>query len=192
MTSADQTPAPNANRLRVAGLRQSGETPFAIEPDAAARDAVAQVLDIPGVRKLRFTGKITPRGREGWQLDGQLGATVVQSCIVTLEPVTTRIDTDVLRRFVPAHFLEDPEAGSETEMPEDESLDPLGETIDLEAVMIEELSLALPPYPRKDGAALEDAQFAADGVTPMTDEDVKPFAGLAALKEKMDKGGDAS
>ncbi|WP_040604376.1 YceD family protein [Sagittula stellata] len=173
-------------RLRVTELRQSGETPFLMEPDATARAELATALGIVAVRKLRFEGTLAPRGKDGWQLEAKLGATVVQSCIVTLDPVTTRIDTTVLRRFVPARWLEDPEAGSETEVPEDDSLEPLGEVIDLASVMEEELALALPPYPRKEGVELGAAQFAEPGVTPITDEDVRPFAGLADLKKKMD------
>ncbi|AUC55315.1 hypothetical protein CDO87_20055 [Sagittula sp. P11] len=186
-------PAPrrptDRTRLRVTELRQSGESPFLLEPDAEARADLATSLGIQAVRKLRFEGVLTPRGKEGWQLEAKLGATVVQSCIVTLDPVTTRIDTTVLRRFVPARWLEEPEAGSETEVPEDDSLEPLGEVIDLSSVMQEELALALPPYPRKEGVELGEAQFAEPGVTPITDDDVRPFAGLADLKKKMDDAG---
>ncbi|MEQ5871852.1 DUF177 domain-containing protein [Sagittula sp. NFXS13] len=185
--SEPSSSAPQA-RLRVASLRQTGETPFSLEPKASARDDLARALGIEGIRKLRFTGTVSPRGRDSWELKGKLGATVVQACIVTLDPVNTRLDVDVERRYMPGHRFESPDAGTEIEMPEDDSLEPLGEVIDLEALMAEELTLSLPPYPRKDGVGLESAQFAEDGVAPMTDEDVKPFAGLAALKEKMDKG----
>jgi uncharacterized metal-binding protein YceD (DUF177 family) len=186
MTAKDaQTP----HRLRVASLRQTGETPFLIEPDAQTRADLAVSLGAEALRKLRFEGELSPRGKEGWDLTARLGVTAVQPCIVTLEPVTTRIDTEVVRRFVPAHLLDAIDAGSEMEMPEDDTVEPLGDVIDLDAIMNESIALALPAYPRKDGAALEDAQFAEDGVTPMTDEDVKPFAGLAALREKM-QGGD--
>ncbi|MBP0482965.1 YceD family protein [Sagittula salina] len=182
-------PRPTAEtRLRVSALRQSGETPFLLEPDAQARADLAAGLDIEAVKKLRFEGRIVPRGRNAWELTAKLGATVVQSCIVTLEPVTTRIDAPIIRRYVPASQLAEPEEGSEIEVPEDDSLEPLGEVIDLQTLMHEELALALPAYPRKEGVALDDAQFAADGVAPMTDDDVRPFAGLAALKEKMEKG----
>lgn len=180
---------PTANpRLRVAEMRQTGETPFLLEPNAAARADLAAGLDIEGVKKLRFEGRLSPRGRSGWDLDGKLGATVVQLCIVTLEPVTTRIDLPVSRRYVPAHTFDMPAEGSETEIPEDDTLEPLGEVIDLESLMHEELALALPAYPRKAGVELEDAQFAADGVAPMSDADARPFAGLAALRQKMEKG----
>jgi uncharacterized metal-binding protein YceD (DUF177 family) len=52
-------------------------------------------------------------------------------------------------------------------------------------VLTEALSLALPDFPRADGAELGSQVYAADGVAPMTDEDAKPFAGLASLKAKL-------
>lgn len=188
-SSSDRRPL-TTPRLRVSALRQSGPTPFHLEPDAAARAAIAEELEAEAIRKLRFAGELQPRGKAGWRLVGELGATVVQPCIVTLEPVTTRIDTPVERVFVPAARMEEPEPGSEIEMPEDDSVEPLGDEIDLDSVMIEALSLAMPTYPRQEGIETVEARYAEDGVTPMTDEDTKPFAGLAGLREKMqDNGG---
>lgn len=177
-------------RLRVADLRQTGDTAVALAPDAPARDGLAATLGIEALRKLRFEGRLSPRGKHGWELQARLGATAVQTCVVTLAPVTTRIDTTVVRRFVPAAQLGAPDPGSETEMPEDDTVEPLGEVIDLDAIMTEALALALPAYPRKDDAAPVEARFAEDGVTPMSDEEARPFAGLAALREKMQDGGE--
>ncbi|CUH77252.1 YceD family protein [Tropicibacter naphthalenivorans] len=183
-------PSQDDTILRVSSLRQTSDTRFKLEPDAAARAALAQDVGADAVRKIRFDGVLTPRGRAGFTLTAKLGATVVQPCIVTLEPVTTRIDTEVIRHFVPEERMDRYDEGSETEMSEeDEQTDVLGEVIDLSEVMAEALSLAMPTYPRKDGAELEGAQFAAEGIAPMQDEDTKPFAGLAALREKMQKDG---
>ncbi|WP_136441686.1 YceD family protein [Pacificoceanicola onchidii] len=177
-------------RLRVSDLRQRRETPFLLEPDATGRAAAAEAAGADSLRKLRFEGALAPRGKSGWELKARLGATAVQPCVVTLEPVTTRVDTDVLRRFLPEDQMDaPPESGSETEMPEDDSLEPLGEVIDLEAVMVEALSLALPAYPRKDGADLGEAVYAEDGAEPLKDADLKPFAGLAALRSKLQENG---
>ncbi|MFW2543977.1 YceD family protein [Primorskyibacter sp. 2E107] len=173
-------------RLRVSELRQRRETPFLLEPGADTRAAIAGTIGAEAVKKLRFEGTLAPRGKYGWELRATLGATAVQPCIVTLEPVTTRIDTEVLRRFVPEdQMAATVEAGEETEMPEDDSLEPLGDVIDLDAVMTEALSLALPSYPRKDDADLGEAVFTEDGTEPLKDADLKPFAGLAALRDKM-------
>jgi uncharacterized metal-binding protein YceD (DUF177 family) len=181
---------PTATKFAVSELRNTGATQFLLEPNAEARQALARELAIESVKKLRFVGEITPKGKKGWKVLGKLGATVVQSCIVTLEPVSTRIDTEVLRHFVPECELEEIESGSETEVPEDDSTEVLEDVINLENVMAEALSLALPTYPRKEGADLGSAQFSEDGVAPMQDEELKPFAGLAGLREKMLKDGE--
>jgi uncharacterized metal-binding protein YceD (DUF177 family) len=154
----------------------------ALEPDAEAREAAAAELGLLALRKLRLTGELVPEGREDWRLDARLGATVVQPCVVTLAPVTTRIDVDITRHYS-ADFVE-PEA-DEAEMPEDDTTEPLPERLDLSAVMLEALALALPDYPRAEGAELAERQFAGPGVAPMTDEDAKPLAGLAALRDRL-------
>jgi len=174
-------------RLRVADLSTAAPTGFDIVPDADWRAALAGELGILGVRKLRFAGQIAPAGSADWQLTGTLGATVVQACVVTLDPVSTRLDEAVARTYL-AQMPELPVA-AEVEMPEDDSFDALGEHIDLGAVLAEALALALPLYPRAEGADLAQAQFAGPGVTPMTDEDARPFAGLKDLRDKLDKKG---
>ena len=70
-------------------------------------------------------------------------------------------------------------------MPQDDTLDVLPETLDLTALMTEALALALPDYPRKDGADLGAATYAEDGIAPMTDEEVRPFAALKGLRDKL-------
>lgn len=176
--------------LRVAALPSGRGLEFDITLDDAQRAEIAAALDLRALRKLAFRGALTPLGRRDWQLRATLGATAVQACIVTLEPVTTRIDTLVERRFLAdMPVTPDVEEGSETEMPEDDQSEPLGDTIDLGAVLTEALALALPDYPRSETADFDAAQFAPPGATPIRDADLKPFAGLAALRDKLDKDG---
>lgn len=172
------------SQLRLADLATRRATAFTLEPSADERRAVAEALGITGVKKLRFAGQLEPVGRHDWRLQADLGATVVQDCVVTLDPVSTRIDETVTRSYLAD--LPEPEAG-ETEMPEDDTADPLPAVIDLVEVMIEALALALPLYPRAPGADLGDAVFAEPGIAPMTDEDAKPFAGLGSLRDAMNK-----
>lgn len=175
---------PVTSVFRVADLPQNRPTSFDIEPDAATLQGLADELQLSALRKLRFTGEIRAHGKTDWQLDGQLGATVVQPCVVTLDPVTTRIDTDVRRLY--SAELSDPE-GPEAEMPEDETVERLGSVIDAAAVMVEALALAVPLYPRKDGVALPEAVFTAPGKAALRDEDLRPFSALAALRDQMKK-----
>ncbi len=172
-------------RIRVADLPAGRALPFSLVPDPVTLGALAAELRLNALRKVRFEGRLEPVGRGDWRLVAELGATMVQPCVVTLMPVTTRVEEAVER-----HYLADPppvQAG-EAEMPEDEAAEALPEAIDLEAVLAEALALAVPAYPRAEGAALEETRFAEPGVAPMSDEEAKPFAGLAALKDKL--GGD--
>lgn len=179
--------APSPHRLRFADLATRKPTTFEITVDAAGRSALAASLDVDEIRKVRFTGEVAPQGGRDWHLRGTLGATVVQPCVVTLDPVVTRIDEEVSRTYV-AEF-EEPEA-AEVEMPEDDTVEPIPQVLDLEAVMAEALSLAIPAFPRAEGVELGQTVYTEDGVAPMTDEDAKPFAGLSALKAQLENKDD--
>lgn len=173
-------------RVRVADLKPNDGISFDFSPDDAARETLAESLALIELRKLRLHGTLRPIGKSDWALDATLGATVVQSCVVTLAPVVTRIDDPVERLFLAKmpDMAEDPEV----EMDHDTSTEPLGEWIDLGAIAAEALLLALPLYPRAEGAVLPESQFSPPGVSPLTDEDMKPFAGLSALRDKLAKG----
>jgi len=174
--------------IRITDLR--GDRPFEVSltPDSAARTAIAAELGLPALRKLRLQGQLSPLGKSDWRLTAELGATVVQDCVVTLAPVTTRIDEPVTRTYLAD--LPEPGEDEEIEIPEDDSVEPLPQSIDLGAVMIEALTLALPPYPHAEGARPLNQNFAQPGVTPLSDEQAKPFAGLAGLKQKLEKDGE--
>ncbi|MEM1352856.1 MAG: DUF177 domain-containing protein, partial [Pseudomonadota bacterium] len=136
---SQSSPSPSA--LRVSELSQSNPTPFALRPDAKARKSLAAELDILGLRKLSFEGTVEPTGDADWQLRGYLGATVVQPCAVTLDPVITRIDTPVTRVFL---FDYEEDTAPESEMPEDDTTERLASWIDLHAILREALILNLP------------------------------------------------
>jgi uncharacterized metal-binding protein YceD (DUF177 family) len=178
---------PSETALRVAELSQNAANVFALRPAAPQLAMIAQELELSGLRKLSFEGTIKAVGDSDWMMEGKLGATVVQPCVVTLEPVMTRIDTTMRRQYI-ASFT-DPEE-PEAEMPEDENVEPLGQWIDPAVVMIEELALAVPDYPRKDDATLGSMVYTKPGEAPMTDEDARPFAGLADFKQKLENDGD--
>ena len=167
--------------LRTKDITRSQD--FSLAPDAAARAALAEELGILGIRKLTFDGRIAPEGAEDLRLTARLGATVVQPCVVTLAPVTTRIDEDVTRHYL-AEMPDAPD-GDEVEIPEDDTAEPLPREIDLAQVMAEALALALPPWPRAEGVDPVEISVTEPGQSAMTDEDAKPFAALRSLRDKL-------
>lgn len=168
----------------LAKLRGQGVHRFDVVPQAGQLKQIQDMLDLLDLRKMRGAAELMPMGRRDWHLKMSWGATVTQPCVVSSEPVTTRLNQQDTRSYL-ANF-EVPQ-DEEAEMPEDETTEALPEKLDLLAVLTEMITLALPEYPRADAAQLEQTAFAAPGVTPMTDDDAKPFAGLAALRDQMTK-----
>lgn len=180
---------PSSHALRVADLSQTRPTRFDLTPDKDDLSAIAAELGLLDLRKLRFKGQIIAEGKRDWRLEAELGATVVQPCVVTLTPVTTRLDESVVRRFL-AQMPDMRGDDDEIEMAEDDSIESLGSVIDPSAVMIEALSLALPLYPKAENAEMGSATYTEPGKEALRDEDLKPFAGLAALRDQMAKKDD--
>ena len=174
-----------AHPLRAASLSSRKPTRFALAPGGAVRAGIAPGLDLLSLPALTFKGEVRPTGARDFVLEARLEATVVQACGLTLAPVKTRIAEDVTRRYV-ADWV-DP-TGDEAEMPADDTSEPMPEMIDAAAVALEALALALPQYPRAPGAAFAPVAAAPEGVAPLQDGDLKPFAGLAALRARL--GGD--
>ncbi len=144
---------------------------------------VAKLLDLLFLSKFRIRGTLSPSGDEGWRFDGTMGATVTQPCVVTLAPVKTRIDVTVARHYLPSSPESEALAEIEIDAEALDEVDPLPEVLDIGLLAIEELALAIPAYPHAEG--VEDTALVMR--TDEGDEEPprKPFAGLAALREKM-------
>jgi uncharacterized metal-binding protein YceD (DUF177 family) len=174
------TPRPTS--FRTGGISPRKPTRFSYRPGAEERSVLAAELGLLALHGLDLTGEITPSGRDELVLTAKLTAKADQACVVTLAPVRSEISDLVRRRYVAG--LEDP-AGDEAEMPEDDTVEPMPETISLIEIAAEALALALPLYPRAKGAELGETFHAARGVDPLKDSDLKPFSGLAGLADRL-------
>ncbi len=152
-----------------------------IDSTVDERSAVAGRLQEPMVRELRcdfvlYRQEGTKRAGE-ITAEGRLRASVQRECVVSLELFVEEIDESFIVRFVPE--------GSETEEDDPESPDEIpyaDAVIDLGEAAVEQLALALDPYPRKPGAALP---------VELLDEPTGPFAALARLARKAAPDGEA-
>jgi uncharacterized metal-binding protein YceD (DUF177 family) len=182
----DQTQRPS--RFRTGGLSPRKPTRFSYRPDAQERKALAEELGLLSLHALDLTGEIRPAGRDELVLEAQLVARADQPCSVTLVPVPAAVDEPVRRRYVAG--LEMPD-GDDVEMPEDDTLEPMPDTIDLAEIAAEALALALPLYPRAPGAEFTQALHAAKGVTPLSDAELKPFSALQGLAQQLKAKGNS-
>ncbi len=176
---SDTAPKP----VRFDKLPHGQDFTFTITPDADTRQDIAARLDLLGLRKVRFEGKIAPLGKTDWQLSAIIGATVVQPSVVSLEPVSTRIDDPVTRIYrKDVAVIQDEEA----EMPEDDTVEAIPVELNLMEVLEEALALSLPLYPRSEDEQEFEATYTPPGVEPIQEADIKPFAGLADLKKRLE------
>lgn len=184
-----------ARVVEIAQLRGVASFAFDLSPTPEEAAALARLLGAQGVRKLRFHGRLVPADRADWRLEAELGVTVTQTCVVTLEPVVTRVDTPVRRLFTPdfapdfAGALAGDPGEIELDPEADDEIEPLGPRIDLGLVATEALALALPAYPRREGAELGPlAESAPAGAAPLDAGAARPFSALAALRAKLGEG----
>lgn len=183
-TIKTQNPTPEFSRiLKVSSLNSTVNYEFEEIPSEDETTEMAALFDVISIRKMRFTGTISPFEDAGWLLEGKLGATISQNCVVTLVRIRTRLDLDVRRIFTP---MAEPDRNEITlDATHNDELEPLGREIDLGLLAMEALVLAIPEYPRVEGAELPESRFSPPDASDIEEEDPKAFAGLAALKEKL-------
>lgn len=143
--------------------------------DAKTKDAVAKAASLAALPRLEAGFDLTRLGTEGLKVTGRVSATVVQNCVVTLEPVESEIDEPIDLLFMPEGHVAADAAGLQA-VDAEEPPEPLRNGVaDLGAVAAEFLILGLNPYPRKPGAVFDAA--------PAGDPSSHPFAVLEALKK---------
>ena len=168
--------------IKLSRLNRATPIEFEIALKKGEMDNLSKSLDILSARKVRLIGQLRPIGSDDWELSADLGATVVQTCVVTLNPVTTRLDFHVFRHFLSGAAQE---TSSEVEMNPDVSLEPLPDELDFLALISEELALALPPYPRLEGAELDEFVVTEPGADALTADKIRPFSGLKSLRDRL-------
>lgn len=166
---------------RLLPVRKVGEAGLAhdIEASGEERSRLASFLGVLSVETLKVGFRIQRWRARGLRLEGLLQARVVQSCVVTLEPVQSAVETRFERRFLPTEMIAPDGEGEEVFVDPDgeDPPEPLTHEIDLGAIAVEELALGLDPYPRKPGSV-----FAPEGSTAGDKPAPSPFAALARLK----------
>lgn len=185
------TPTSEFSRRLVIEARPGDAIPVDVRADAAERRALAERFGLLAVHSLRGHGRVE-RGSEPGELvlRGWLEADVVQACVISLEPVPARLRQPVERRYRPieaggAEWQHPEPHGVEVLADDEEEVEPLiGGAIDLGEAFAEELGLALDPYPRAAGAALDAGPLPPHVSVGSEHGASTPFAALRQLQEK--------
>lgn len=175
--------APFSRALDLSAVPASG-LERSIAADSAELAALARAYDIPEVRALAADLTLSREAGGVIRVKGRVTADIVQTCVVSLVPVEQSIDEAVDVRLVEAGSRRAEtlaRTGAEAMMVDPGEPDPPdllpGPTIDLGAIAVEHLLLAVDPYPRAPGAELP-----AEAADPSPGSSDSPFAALARLR----------
>lgn len=154
-----------------------------LSPTPAERAAISTWLGTESVESLTANIRISRKGENRYSYAAHFEADVVQACVVTLEPVRAHLSGDYQRLFqiVPRSSAKRKKIvgdapGVEISVADEDGPELLDSPIvDLAAPLLEELSLALDPYPRAPGVIFEPPEEPAEPVD-------NPFAVLERLK----------
>ena len=133
--------------------------------------ATVRLRRLDGGRMVRVTGSLT--------------AAVVQTCVVSLDPVPASVAEDFSALFVPAEHMPDPEAELvfDAQSLDDDLPEPMtAGIIDIGELTAQHLSLALDPYPRHPDAAFPGYDDDLDDTEAPAAK--TPFEALARLKRQ--------
>ncbi len=143
-----------------------------IEASPREREALARRFGLLALDRLDATVELRREAGEIIAMEAVFSARFVQECVVSLEPVPGAVEERFSLRYGPAQ----PEGDEIVLAGDEEPLEPLdGDAIDIGEAVAQELSLALPEFPRLADAAVEAGGSAAAGPGP--------FAALARLKK---------
>jgi hypothetical protein len=175
---------PLSHPVRVETIRQRG-TEIVVRTDESQFQAIAAMLGLASLEALEARYLLSRNG-ERVKLEGRIAARLHQTCVVTLEPFPVKLDVPVKLDFAPEDEAgaayrrgerDDAEIDIEVLLNEEDPPEPIVDgVIDLGAVTLEFLALALDPYPRKPGVSF-DSPAAEPGAE-------SPIAALARLKRE--------
>jgi uncharacterized metal-binding protein YceD (DUF177 family) len=180
MNSETATPLTRKLRIETIGEGTNGT----IETREDERRAIAKLLDLVALDGLVLEYRLAPSSRGRIRMNGRLAANVVQTCVVSLDPVPSALEVPVEVEFWPEGAVAALEKTSEKD-PGASLLDwpePIEDgTIDLGKVLYEALATALDPYPKKPGASFE---WSEGPTVEAASRKSGPFAALERLKRR--------
>ena len=145
---------------------------------AEERLELAKALGVTAIDFLSVDYRVSGLAGGGWRLAGKVVADVVQACVVSLEPVPSRIEDSFDVEFWRA--LDTSEGGEDRSVLQGPDVEPLeNDKIPAGRIIFETLSAALDPYPRKPGVEFGWQDKAA--ANPIK---ISPFSVLSKLKDQ--------
>ena len=151
---------------RLVPLTRLGLEPFRqeIAANETERAALARRFDLIALDRLDAVVELARRGADMFLLRASFSAQFVQSCVITLDPVSGAVSEQFTLLYAPPEM--EAEAGRTVE--DEVAFEPVvGNAIDVGEAVAQQFSLALPPFPRRPDAALDAETAPTDEASPL-------------------------
>jgi len=151
-----------------------------ISPSTEQLQKLAKILNVNSVES--FSARLHVfKQKPGIGLNGHLLAKIIQPCVITLAPVSQKIDLQLQTNFVPRATKRQAPPSENSEIYVDLQASNFvdeyeGNELDLEPFLMEALGLEIDLYPRANGAEMSDDLSGDDPA------DLSPFSALKGLK----------
>jgi hypothetical protein len=146
------------------------------------RGEISRTLDLVACPSFFARYAIKPRSNGNFRLEGSLEATVEQTCVVTLEPLTNKIAQTFAVDFWPESELPEPSGGL-VDVHDEPDMEPIvAGRIEAGRIIFECLASSIDLFPRKPGATFEAPP---DGAQDTGGKSGGPFAALAKIRPKQ-------
>ena len=170
--TAEKKPEPEFSyEIELGDLGKTGKV-FRLSATEEQRARVAARLGTPSVEKLEGEMRVTST-KTAIRIEGSIDAALTRECVASLEPmqeeVSETFEIDFLRT------PPDDADGEDWDAPDVHE----GDSLDLGELLVQQLSLAMDPFPRKEGA-----KSLAEAYAPK--ENISPFAALQGVIGKDD------
>jgi len=155
----------------------SGGERYAIHANAEERAALGRRFALCALDRLEAKVTLTPMTGGFYRLAAEFEADLVQTCTVTLDPIPARIAEAFSLTYGP--IADSGDSGEIVLDGDSEPVEPFEDgMIDIGEAVAQQLSLALDPFPRAPGAAIENEADLSD-----RQQRESPFAALARLRK---------
>lgn len=179
MTHAPQDLSPITRVIDLSDLTEAGrEIDLAATPEELIR--LAGWAGVISVKSFDAKALLRRRSADRFTVAAEFVAVIEQRCVVSLEPVISEIKLSVRRVLTYGEPSAEMRVGELTLAAGDEETPDVIDSLryDLCGPILEEFSLAIDPYPRKDGVHYESGNAGAE-------PQESPFAVLENLKKTL-------
>ena len=182
-------PVPEFSRIVLAETLDEGGSSLDIEADESERSLLAERFGLAGLKTLTGAVRLTPQeGRALVRLEGAFRAEIVQTCVVSHEPMEATLEGSFERLYdtipEPVEGEGDGEDGGNIDIDAEDPPEAAPEgKIDVGEVVAEQLALQIDPFPRKPELSFVDYSTDPDD-GEKTESRGGPFAALAKLRKK--------